>query len=304
MTDFDYGKFYLVRGRPDILWFLLKDTEFQYFSAPSAQTIWLHATTWGEPATYLVSLMNLKELQLLTEVYPSEDVRVFFILSDLEGNLNKEAEKVYKSLAGDQFVQVDVDKYGWQNDPGVINALRASKLPEREKVKLLTDFNNPLALLQQLKSEDPMDYELPHTTETKIEELLDCLGTKESFDIWGNLSTGELYRLLLSSDPTKSGFYQVLTGKGGAKGGMCPALWHYLSMFMELCESNKIAIAPNYAVQLFVRWVYLASTKLATDKYRGFVINQRGPRKYYNLEVSQEAWKAFERTTSFSFLIS
>lgn len=302
--NFDYGKFYLVKGRPDVLWFLLKDTEFQYFSAPSAQDVLLHSGTWGELATYVVALMNLKELQLLSDFQPSEDVRVFFILSDLEGQLTKDAEKVYKSLAGDQFVQVDVDKYGWQNDPEVINALRACKVTEKERLRLLNDFNNPLALLQQLKSSDPTDYELPHTAETKIEELLCCLGTKESLEIWDNLSTQDLYRLILSSDPTKSGLYRVLAGGGNAKGGLCPALWHYLSMFLELCESNKIAIAPTYAVRLFVRWVYLASTKLATDGHRGFVINKRGQYTYYNLEVSREAWKAFEQVTSFSFLLS
>jgi len=292
---FDRGNVYLVKGRVDIFWFLLREVSFKFlYKASLNELVETIVSSRFEPADFVIVPSSIKELQQLSALksVPDEQTRIFLLLSEVDGSLSKEAEKVFKSLSGGCFIQVDLNKYEWKQNELVQSAL--AHLSPRVKNQLLKDIESPNVLLSLAKSSNPLDYDLADEPGVQVNDLLHCLGTPLSLKLW-ELSYYDMYRLI-AAEGEGVGFYKILAG-GGTKMGLCPELWVYLSLFLEM------PLDPVYAVRLFVRWVFIATTCLQTSKHKGFVVRAAKGKTFYNFSPSNKAFEMLEqlRSNSFSF---
>jgi hypothetical protein len=284
---------YLVKARPDIFWWYIREKKFQFLYTPPISVLVARLQEYdffSEEETIVVAVpAKVSELSSLTNIPATPGVVGYILLSDVEGVLDKTAEKIYKSVAGGHIRQLDLSHWKWWSEGGI--AERLSKYPPETQERFITDLPSPRRLAWQLTQPNPLDYTTASDLDYDAVELVKCLGEYESLAKWGDIPRDKFYRLF-TPDLNQSAMYQILAG-GGKRFGLCTGLWIYLNMTLEgLLEVYRAY--PQAVTKLFAAWVLLATKLWADNRHKGFTQSVSRGKTFYNFLPSTVAYEALQ----------
>lgn len=261
---------YLVKGNPDVFWFLLKG-EFQFFLRPCLTEMIpvLNEPQW-ETKTYVFAAppaADLLQLQPLITVAH----RVFVLLVTENEKLTPEYEKVYKKLNGSVFNQIDLTRYDWWKH------IDTSTLPPATLSQLKQTVHSPQLALQ-LMQEGDFDCDKEELLDVTVERMLQDI-LNQRLDSWF-LERSQAYRLFGTSDLENCGFFRSTKF-------LCPALWMYWEIF------DRHGLSLELAIQLFARWIYICTHRFK----KGLSAKVYRTRTYYSFSPSPQAFECNHDTS-------